>query len=456
MMNVLLVRPKSLNIIANVDVINLEPLDLEYLYTVALEEKVPCEIFDALFDHRKLENVLSAFRPDIVVIGGYITQEALMLDYAGRVKKYNPSVQVIVGGVHAQVNYERFFIDAIDVIIHSCSLEPFRRLLRLGIPFQGQESKLAEIDGICFKKENHWIVNRRLPINPDDLPIPDRSHFNRHKHLYRYLRYSPCAIVKTAFSCPYQCSFCYCRKINDGKYAARKIELVVAEIEGLECENVHIVDDTFLLDRERVKRFIALLKEKNIRKNYVFYSRADFIVENSDLIRELRDIGTEGIIVGLEAINDQALNSYKKQSSEDVNEKCVRILQECNIDCLALFIIDIAAVKEDFARLHHWIKRMKLKYASVSIFTPIPGTALFDEYKDRLITAQMQHWDFLHLVLEPTNMSRKAFYLEYYKLFLRLTILGKRSGVYDFVDMEYIRKTAKRFFANLMQAVSRQ
>jgi hypothetical protein len=81
---------------------------------------------------------------------------------------------------------------------------------------------------------------------------------------------------------------------------------------------------------------------------------------------------------------------------------------------------------------------------------------LFDEYKDRLITAQMQHWDFLHLVLEPTNMSRKAFYLEYYKLFLRLTILGKKSGVYDFVDMEYIRKTAKRFFANLMQAVSRQ
>ncbi len=156
-MNVLLVRPKSLNIIANVDVINLEPLALEYLYTITLEEKVHCEIFDALFDQRKLENVLSAFRPDIVVIGGYITQEALMLDYAARVKNYDPSVQVIVGGVHAQANYERFFIDAIDVIIHTCSLEPFQKLLRLEVPFEAQESKLAEIDGICFKKGNHLL-----------------------------------------------------------------------------------------------------------------------------------------------------------------------------------------------------------------------------------------------------------------------------------------------------------
>ena len=51
-MNVLLVRPKSLNIISNVNVITLEPLDLEYLYTVAVEEKVNCRIFDALLDKR--------------------------------------------------------------------------------------------------------------------------------------------------------------------------------------------------------------------------------------------------------------------------------------------------------------------------------------------------------------------------------------------------------------------
>lgn len=447
-MNVLLVRPKSTNIIANIDVINLEPLELEYLYTVALEEKVNCSIFDSLLDKRKLKDVLKAFRPDIVAICGYITQEPLILEYSNSVKEYDPSVKVIVGGVHAQVNYKRFFVDTIDYIIHSSSLEPFKKLIRLGT--DPDESALKAIDGICYRKAKDWIVNKQLFIDPDELPIPDRSHFNRTKHLYRYLGYSPCAIVKTAFSCPYQCNFCYCREINGGKYAARNIDLVVEEIEGIQCDSIHIVDDTFLLSRERVNRFIALIKEKKINKNFIFYSRADFVVENQDIIKGLADIGTKGIITGLEAIDDNTLDSYSKQSSEDVNERCVGILQKYSIDCLTLFIIDINATGKDFDKLYKWIKRAGLRYASVSIFTPIPGTPLYNEYKDRLTTEKMQYWDFLHLVLEPTRMSRKAFYLQFYKLLLKLAILGKKSGAYGFVDMKYIINIAIMIIRSLM------
>jgi radical SAM superfamily enzyme YgiQ (UPF0313 family) len=450
-MNVLLVRPRSLNIISNVNVINLEPLDLEYLYTVALEEKVNCEILDCLYDKRKLDEVLNSFKPDLVAICGYITQEALMLDYSRKVKAYNPSTKVMIGGVHAQVNYERFYADSVDYIVHSSSLEPFKRIIRLGTDYD--ESLLNDVDGICYRKESQWIVNKHLAVNPDELPIPDRSHFNANKHHYRYLGYKPCAIVKTAFSCPYQCNFCYCRKINQGKYAARSIDLVVEEIEGIDCENIHIVDDTFLVNRDRVNSFISLIKEKAIKKNFIFYSRADFIVQNEDMLQDLQEIGTKGIIVGLEAIDDNTLNSYSKQSSEDYNEQCVKLLQKYNIECLALFIIDIKATKDDFSKLLNWVKRTELKYAAVSIFTPIPGTALYEEYKDKITTDKIHYWDFLHLVLEPENMTKHAFYLEYYKLFLRLAMIGKKSGVYDFVDMEYILTTAKEFFRHLLQAL---
>ncbi|WP_069999054.1 B12-binding domain-containing radical SAM protein [Cellulosilyticum sp. I15G10I2] len=450
-MHVLLVRPKSLSMISNVDVINLEPLELEYLYTIALEEKVKCQILDCLLDKRSLIDVLKEFTPDLVVIGGYITQEAIMLDYSKTVKVYNASIKVMIGGVHAQVNYERFYTDTIDYIVHSSSLEPFRKILRLGTVLQN--TGLKAIDGICYREDKTWIMNKSLPINPDDLPIPDRSHFNANKHLYRYLGFSPCAIVKTAFSCPYQCNFCFCRKINDGQYAARNIDLVVEEIAGIACDTIHIVDDTFLINRERVNRFIALIKEKNIKKSFIFYSRADFVVENEAIIKALGAIGTKGIIVGLEAVDDGALNAYGKQSSQDLNKQCVKMLQKYHIECLALFIVDIHATKMDFDNLYQWIEKVELKYASVSIFTPIPGTALFDQYKDKLTTEKMQYWDFLHLVLEPTNMSRKSFYLVYYKLFLKLSLLGKKNGVYDFVDMQYIRNTAKIFFRNLIKGL---
>ncbi|HCX60999.1 B12-binding domain-containing radical SAM protein [Sedimentibacter sp.] len=448
-MKLLLVRPKSLNLISNVNVIDLEPLDLEYLYTIAKEENVDCRIFDALHDNRKLKDILINFQPDIVAVSGYITQEQVMIDCSKIVKEYNPSIKVMVGGVHVEINFERFYTDNIDYIMHSSSLEPFKRILKLGVDFDIKE--LESIDGICYRKNTEWIENRKLLADPNDLPIPDRSHFNENKHLYRYLGYSPCAIVKTAYSCPYECSFCFCRKINGGKYIARDINLVVDEIEGIECDNIHIVDDTFLVNKQRVNTFISLIKERNIKKNFVIYSRADFVVENEEIIKELGSAGVVGIIVGLEAIDDNTLNSYSKQSSKNANEECVRILKKHDIDCLALFIVDMQATKEDFAKLYNWIEQAELKYASVSIFTPIPGTQLYEEYKDKLTTDKIHYWDFIHLVLKPTNLTKQEYYMEYYKLIVKLTLLGKKHGVYDFVDLQYIRDTARNFFASLME-----
>ena len=448
-MNVLLIRPKSANIITQVGVIDLEPLDLEYLYTVTKEEGFACAIHDDLLKPRDLTEVLRETKPQVVAIGGYITQEKIMLSLAQQVKLYDKSIFVILGGVHAEVNYERFYSTAVDVIVHTSSLTPYRRLLHLAHTGNVGPELLQQVDGICYARGGEWFATGKVAIDPGELPIPDRSHFNKNKHLYRYLGFSPCAIVKTAFSCPYRCSFCYCRKLNQGKYASRSIDLVVQEIEGIECENIHIIDDSFLLDRARVLRFVELIESRRIDKNFIFYSRSDFVAQNEDVIVQLAKSGTKGIIVGLEALDDGTLGGYGKQVTGDMNEQCVEILARHNIDCLALFIIGIDARKEDFENLYRWIKRVGLKYASVSIFTPIPGTDIYDQYAGKLTSDNVEDWDFLHLVLEPTNMTKQAFYYHYYKLFLQLSVLGSQHGVYDFVDMNFVRSNARSFFQRL-------
>lgn len=496
-MKVLLIRPRSLNIVANTNIIDLEPLNLEYLYTICNEENVQSMIFDGLHDKRRLVEVLKEFNPDMAAITGYITQEPVMIEYSRIIKQYNPSIDVMVGGVHAEVNYQRFYCDTIDYIVHTSSLQPFKEILRYLTDINKDagcgtdksktircstdisktikssrdisktirsssdrtisssrdiiETNLKNIAGICYRSNAGWVKNSDLGINPNDLPIPDRTFFNDNKHLYRYLGFEPCAVVKTAFSCPYQCSFCYCREINSGKYTVRDIELVVDEIEGIECDTIHIVDDTFLVDSKRVNSFIALIKNRKINKNFIFYSRADFIVAHEDTIKKLGEIGTKAIIVGLEAIDDSVLKSYSKQSSEDINEKCVTVLHKYNIDCIGLFIVGIDAVKEDFKRLYRWAEKMNLKYATVSIFTPIHGTTVFDDYKDRLITNKIQNWDFLHLVLKPTKMTKAAFYLEFYKLSAKLITLGKKHGAYEFVNGKYLINIARTYILNLFR-----
>ena len=439
-MNVLLIRPRPVNLISRVNVIDLEPLELEYLYTVARQEACRCEIYDQLFDKRGICHVLNSFQPDIVAISGYITQVKVMLDCAVKVKEFNPHAVVVMGGVHAELNYKDFYTDNADYIIHSGGLEVFRKIVKAG----GNLEMLENERGLCFRNtENEWVENQKEALDPNLLPVPDRSHFNRNKANYRYLGYSPCAIVKTSYSCPYKCSFCYCRNLNGGMYAVRDIEKVIEEIKGIDCENIHIVDDTFLVDRKRIEKFIALVKENHIEKNFVIYSRADFVVENEDLIEKLGTVGVRGIITGLEAISDDKLDAYEKRSSSRINAKCVEVLNKYNIDCLALFIIDTDATVKDFRSLFGWIRKMNLKYSSVSIFTPIPGTGEYDKYKDKLTSNNLELWDFLHLVLEPGNLSRKQFYLEYYKLFIKLFILGRKKGIYDFVNTKFVMGLAR-------------
>ena len=43
----------------------------------------------------------------------------------------------------------------------------------------------------------------------------------------------------------------------------------------------------------------------------------------------------------------------------------------------------------------------QIPYTGISIFTPIPGTALYRQYEKRLLTTEPEKWDFMHLVVPP-------------------------------------------------------
>ena len=96
--------------------------------------------------------------------------------------------------------------------------------------------------------------------------------------------------------------------------------------------NIYIIDDDFLFDRNRILKFIELIKKDNIQKKYVCYGRADFIVNNQDIIEGLKEIGFYYILTGLEAIDDKYLSKYNKKISLDVNIESIRILNKIGIN----------------------------------------------------------------------------------------------------------------------------
>jgi radical SAM superfamily enzyme YgiQ (UPF0313 family) len=226
----------------------------------------------------------------------------------------------------------------------------------------------------------------------------------------------PLASIRTSKGCPYRCNFCALWKIAGGRYLKREPEEIVEELAGIDEPYVFFADDESLVDAPRMKTLARMIKDAGIKKRYFLYGRSDTIAKNPDLLEAWRDIGLARVFVGLESFKDEDLEYVKKRSTVSDNDRAVAILHDLGIQLYASFILRPESSKDDFEALRRYCRKLGLHFASFAVLTPLPGTDLFEQVKDRLLTHNYDYFDFIHTVL-PTQLPLKEFYEEYCQLY---------------------------------------
>lgn len=444
MQKVLLINPEESRTIWTLSgIIDDEPLDLEMIYTELKNNNIDVLIFDIQRDApKKLIQVLEEYNPTITYINGVVKQVPFMKEYNHLIKSFNSNIKTIVGGNYAEYNYQDFYEEDVDYIVRSYDPNVITEIVNYN---SGKKNDLNALNGLCFKNNDKWITTNIKPVEINDLPIINRDFYYSHQQAFKYLDIKPVAHIRTAYSCMNKCEFCYRTMLNCGKYTERTIESVVEEIKNINCENIYIIDDNFLCNRERVQKFIKLIKENDIHKNFISYGRVDFIVNNEDIIKELKEIGWLYLLVGIEASNNYYLGKYNKLISISDSEKCIEMLERIGIRCMGMMIIDLDFTTKDFKNLYSWIKSVGLKRYALSIYTPLPGSILYKKYKDKIIVKDLTKFDFVHVVAKPTKMSVWRFYLNYYILVIKLFNLANKYGTYDYLDINKWKKAYTKF-----------
>ena len=449
-MKVLLIRPEpDKETIGLQHVMICEPLELEYLVSNVAHEisdRVELKIIDMIVEMDSYESILLRENPEFIVFTGYITHVNVIKTLCKTAKSLLFNVKTGVGGVHAEVVPEDFQSPYIDFIYNSNGIDSFNGTLK----------------GLLDKKTIDEIKVDLINLGPKKTSFnykhPDRKSTAKYRKNYYYMFHNPCALIKTSFGCPYNCSFCFCKEITDGKYFARDMEDVMDELENIREEEIYIVDDDFLYSPERLELFIEGLKKRNINKKYLVYGRADFIVENEELLSRLKNCGLQAVIVGIESVRSEDLTDYQKGTTKEINEKCIKILQKLDIELYATLIMPLDFTKRDFKELTQWLKSLNVRFVNLQPLTPLPGTDIFHEYTDKLLVKREDHqvWDMAHVVLKPEHMSIRRFYIEilkaYYKVIMRpkhIIALIKKYGCKEnqkmlrgssFVSKQYLKK----------------
>lgn len=444
MQKVLLINPEESRTIWTLSgIIDDEPLDLEMIYTDLKNNNIEVKIFDVQRDApQKLIQVLKDYNPTITYINGVVKQVPFIKEYNNLIKKTNKNIKTIVGGNYAEYNYKDFLDKDVDYVARSYEPSVITDISKYN---RGEKIELNKLNGLCYKYNGEWVINKIESVDIEKLPIIKRDFFESHKDSFKYLDIKPVAHVRTAYSCKNKCEFCYRTMLNCGKYTERAIKSVVEEIKNIDCENIYIIDDNFLTSRERVLEFIHLIKENNINKRFISYGRVDFIINNQDIIKQLKEIGWLYLLVGIEASNNNYLEKYNKLISISDSEKCIEILENIGIRCMGMMIIDLDFSSTDFKNIYKWIKKSNLKRFAMSIYTPLPGSKAYDKNINKIIENDLTKYDFIHVVAKPSKMSIWRFYLNYYILVIKLFNLANKYGSYDFLDINKWKRAYTKF-----------
>jgi radical SAM superfamily enzyme YgiQ (UPF0313 family) len=180
------------------------------------------------------------------------------------------------------------------------------------------------------------------------------------------------------------------------------------------------VDDNFMTNYRREHEIADMLKAQGVQKRYSMQCRTDAIVRHPELVTQWVDIGLYAVLLGLEGADD-TLQNVNKSNSAKVNDEAIKILKDHGVIIWGCFIADPDWTEREFKILRDYVNDKEITHTQFTVLTPLPGTDLWREKYDQILTHDYNCYDILHSVL-PTRLPREEFYKQFASLYRQVDL----------------------------------
>jgi anaerobic magnesium-protoporphyrin IX monomethyl ester cyclase len=406
-MKILLINPAPSGALKATGVL-FPPLGLLYVAAYAEKEGHQVVVRDLAIRKKKEDFFFENY--DIVGISTDTTRHRQALQLAKRAKM--SGCTVIMGGPHpGYVDEEILSTKRVDFIVRG---EGEMTFSELAAALQKNDGKFDSIQGISFMSNGQIVRTppRAFMENLDLLPLPARHLVDMDD--YRKTKLGDRAITPliTSRGCPYQCAFCASSHFFGKKVRTRSVVSVLSELEEIyhryHFNAVAFVDDTFNLFPKRVIETCRGIIERKLDLWWWCFSRVDLLLRNEDMTKEMVRAGAKSVFIGVESFNPKTLEELKKGVDVESSVQAVERLKKNGLEIHASYIL--GGLHETAGMIHETIrfaKRLDTNVAQFSILTPYPGTAIYEQVKDRISKwrAPWSFFDAQHLVFKHEHLS---------------------------------------------------
>jgi radical SAM superfamily enzyme YgiQ (UPF0313 family) len=251
---------------------------------------------------------------------------------------------------------------------------------------------LEKVPGISYKQDGRTIQTPdRLFMTSEQLDaIPFvTSVYKKHLDIRDYVlshALHPMVQIFTARGCPNRCTFCsWPRTFMGMKFRARSVTNVVDEFEYVNNElpavkEIFIEDDTFTIDKRRVREVCSEIKKRELDVRWSCNARATLDYET---MRIMKAAGCRLIDVGYESGSDKILKNIKKGVTTADTKAFTVDAKRAGLKILGDFIFGLPEETDDTIRQTiHFIKEIKPDMLQIAVATPIPGTEFYEWISD--------------------------------------------------------------------------
>ena len=260
--------------------------------------------------------------------------------------------------------------------------------------------------------------------NLDELPFASWEGFPVRDYSYfPSLKKGPVLPVLGSRGCFAPCEYCAYR--TNFKWRMRAPEKVVEELiylkERYKIKSALFRDPMFTGNNNRAQQIAELMIEKRVKLEWACETALEFL--NEKLIDLLYRAGLRSINVGVESGNDEVLFDVQRRATQQrQSEHLVAYCAKRGIRISAFYCIGLPQdTEKSIHETIHYAKRLNTHVATFNVFTPYPGTPLYERVKHEIFDHDWTHYTSFtpvhrHPVLSPEQLEtlREKAFLSFY------------------------------------------
>lgn len=336
----------------------------------------------SLMDGPELERRLVSEQPDLVGITAMTPTVPEALRVARVARGIVPRARVVLGGVHPTLDPEGVLEHPeVDFVIRGEGEGPLADLADA----LARGGSIDDVDGLCRRASDTLAIKprARAVADLDGLPSADYGAFPVERYVEHFAQLRGLRGISMIVSrgCPFQCSFCAVHQTMSRTWRTRSPARVIDDIVALKerwgIEGIWFKDSIFNLNRKWTAEFCRLMRERDVGVTWQALTRIDLVDE--DELRMMRDAGLTQLDLGIESGSPRTLLRLRKGIDVAQIREKVRLAKKY-VDVFGFFMIGIPGEElEDVEQTFALARELDLDRWSWSIYSPLPGSSLFDD-----------------------------------------------------------------------------